>query len=284
MLKVSASSRFHTVHPDGRFSGVEMVEHFHKVGFEGIDFDLEAVTDYMDKNEWKKELSEIVDCAARLGVGMDFGHLPFHKKYGDPRSATLEGLGDIMRWGIEAAGFAGIKNAVVHPIGKPAPYEEYDAEANFKRNVEYFTPFAELAVKHGVCFAFENMVNAQEKKGRHRFGTYAEEIARLADWFGMGNCWDFGHANVSGVPQGDSLRYLGKRLTVLHVNDNQGDTDDHLLPFFGTVNWNEAMQGLKDSGFDGYLNYECRMLKIPAELRDEIGAYAVALGKKLQSL
>lgn len=283
MLKISASSRFHTIHPTGSFSGVEMVEHFHKVGFEGIDYDLEAVTDTMDRDNWKAELSEVVERAQKYGIQMDYGHLPFHHK-GDTRANSILEMDGIMRWAIEAAGFAGIKNAVIHPLGKSISREEYDPEKEFQKNVDYFTPLAELATKCGVVFAFENMRSPDEAKGKHRFGSTAEEIARLADYFGMRNCWDFGHANTSKVPQGDSLRYLGRRLAVLHVNDNHGGEDEHLLPFFGTTNWVEAMQGLKDSGFDGCFNYECRMIRVPAEVREELGRYAVALGKKLQSL
>ena len=59
--------------------------------------------------------------------------------------------------------------------------------------------------------------------------------------------------------------------------------DDHLLPFWGNVNWRDAMQGLRDSGFSGCFNYECRMQKIPAAMRDEVGHYAVALGRFLQT-
>lgn len=283
MLKISASSRFHTVHPNGSFSGIEMVEHFHKVGFEGIDYDLEAVTDTMDKDNWRAELSEVVELAQKYGIRMDFGHLPFHHK-GDKRADSVYDMDGIMRWAIEAAGFAGIKNVVIHPVGKSIPYEEFDPEAEFCKNIEYFTPLAEFAVKHGVVLAFENMRSPDEAKGKHRFASTAEEIARLADHFGMCNCWDFGHANTSKVPQGESLRYLGKRLSVLHVNDNHGGEDEHILPYFGTIDWTEAMQGLKDSGFDGCFNYECRMIRVPAEVREEIGRYAVALGKKLQTL
>lgn len=283
MLKVSASSRFYTMYPGGRFSPTEMVEYFHRVGFEGIDYDLEAVTDVMEPDNWKKQLSEVVDLTVKYGIRMDFGHLPFLKR-GDSRAANHKELDPIIRWGIEAAGFAGIRNAVLHPAGKSIPYTELDTEKCFMENVEYITPYAELAEKCGVKLAIENMRSPLEAEGMHRYGSTAEEIARIADYFGVGNCWDFGHANTSKVDQYESLVYLGKRLTVLHVNDNHGDLDEHLLPFFGTVNWAKAMKGLKESGFDGCLNYECKMIKLPPEVRDEIGVFAVALGKKLQTL
>lgn len=283
MLKISASSRFYTVYPGGSFSPLEMVEYFHRVGFEGIDYDLEAVTDCMSPDNWEKTLGEVANLAAKYGIRMDFGHLPFLKK-NDKRAKDYYGLDSVFKWAIKAAGFAGIKNAVIHPIGTSIPYSELDPEVCFKENIDFLTPYVELAEKCGVKLAIENMRSPLEAEGKHRYGSTAEEIARMADYFGVGNCWDFGHANTSKVDQYSSLVYLGKRLTVLHVNDNHGDLDEHLLPFFGTVNWVKAMKGLKESGFDGCLNYECRMTRLPPAVRDEIGVYAVALGKKLQNL
>ena len=57
----------------------------------------------------------------------------------------------------------------------------------------------------------------------------------------------------------------------------------YLLPFWGTVDWHDAMQGLRDSGYDGCFNYECRMTKLPPEVRTELCTYAVTLAKRLQS-
>lgn len=281
MLKVTASSRFHTIHPDGRFSSIEMVEHFKKVGFEGIDYDLNEFTDIFGEDRFQR-ITAMADHAHKLGLALDVAHLPFYKRT-DERSKNTELYYSLVKLGIDGAAAAGIRDAVIHTKHVGMQEEEFDEEHCFKVTVEHLTPLAEYAVQKGVVLAIENMTTVKAPAGYHRYCTWPAEIARVADYFGMKNCWDFGHANSVGVPQGDALRYLGKRISVLHVNDNLKTRDDHLLPFWGNIDWHDAMQGLRDSGFDGCFNYECRMQRIPAALREEAGRYAVSLGRYLQT-
>ena len=281
MLKITAASRFHTIHPAGRFTPIQMAEHFHKVGFEGFDFDMNEYTDVYAPEERDSIISALADKAAALGLSVDMCHLPFYGKK-DIRMLDLELNHKLIKMGIEGAAKLGVRNGVIHPQPLIMPLEQFDDEDCFRKTVEYLTPLAEHAARHGVRLAIENMSNHACVNGIYRYCSMPEEVVRVADYFGAGICWDFGHANSVKLPQGDSLRYLGKRLTALHVNDNNGNKDDHLLPFWGTVDWHDAMQGLRDSGYDGCFNYECRMIKIPAELRDELGVYAVALANKLQ--
>ena len=42
-----------------------------------------------------------------------------------------------------------------------------------------------------------------------------------------------------------------------------------------------AMKALGEIGFANCFNYECRMVRIPGDVRQTIGRHAVALGHKL---
>ena len=42
----------------------------------------------------------------------------------------------------------------------------------------------------------------------------------------------------------------------LHINDNRGMQDEHLIPYFGTVNMDEIMHALIDCGYKGYFTFE----------------------------
>ena len=81
--------------------------------------------------------------------------------------------------------------------------------------------------------------------------------------------------------QSEALAYVGKRLKVLHVNDNLGADDDHIAPFMGNVDWVDAMYGLALAGFDGPLNYEVGASRIPTELRSDLAKYLVDAADKL---
>ena len=276
---ISASSRFHTIYPGGRFTPFEMLDHFYRVGFNGCDYDLETVPAMGDN--WREQCAAIANRAAALGISLDMGHLPFHPVLNEDGTKNPERFAEGMYIAIEAAGIMGVKHAVIHPHGKAVDYTAFDPDVCLRKCIEWTTPFAEAAVRAGVELSFENMRSPNEAGGKHRWGSTAEEIAAVADYFSAGNCWDFGHANTSGVPQGDSLRYLGKRLNALHVNDNHGGGDEHLLPYFGTIDWNDALCGLRDSGYDGHFNYECRMTAHHPEVRLELGHFAVALAKRM---
>ena len=276
---ISASSGFHTVYPGGQFTPFEMLEHFALVGFDSCDYNLETI--FNIQGDWRAECAAIAERAAALGVRLYMGHLPFHNVLNEDGTKNPERFAENMHMAIEAAAIMGIKHAVMHPHAPTLSYDELDPEVCLRDCIAWTTPFAETAVKHGVALSFENMRSPREAEGYHRWGTTAEEIAALADHFGMGNCWDTGHAHTSGVPQGDGIRYLGKRLTTVHINDNHAGTDEHLLPYFGTIDWNEVLCGLRDIGYDGPFNFECRMFRHHPEVRVPLGHFAVALAKRM---
>ena len=41
-----------------------------------------------------------------------------------------------------------------------------------------------------------------------------------------------------------------------HVHDNRGRTDDHLVPFEGTIDWPAAMTAVQKVGYDQTLLFE----------------------------
>ena len=59
-----------------------------------------------------------------------------------------------------------------------------------------------------------------------------------------------------GKNQRRSLNILGKRVKALHIHDNDGVSDQHLMPFVGTFRWNDFLQALKDVGYEGDLSFE----------------------------
>ena len=276
--RISASSRFYTNYPGGAFSPVEMIGYFHEVGFRAVDFDIETVPAMGD--EWKRILTEMAEEAAKKDIALEMGHLPFHSIRREDGSKDREQFHRNMLRCIEAAGYIGIKHAVIHPKGDPKGNRDL-FEADFAKNIEYMTPYVELAEKVGVKLAFENMRSPHEAEGYHRSFSTADELIRLADYFGQGICWDFGHAHTTGLIQSEELRKVGSRLLCLHVNDNHAGGDEHLLPFFGTIDWVDAMGALGEIDFGHCFNYECRMARLPAAVRTDIGRHAVTLGKKL---
>jgi sugar phosphate isomerase/epimerase len=66
---------------------------------------------------------------------------------------------------------------------------------------------------------------------------------------------DTGHRNMSGDPAA-ALRTAGQHLITLHLHDNHGERDEHLLCGRGAIDWVDVMQALRDIDYDGSFMYE----------------------------
>lgn len=109
---------------------------------------------------------------------------------------------------------------------------------------------AEYAAKFGVQLAMENMKDSVWALDRilDKIGDDPEET-------NVGICIDIGHANQSNDAGREPVcnyleRYAGQ-LIHLHLHDNRGESDDHLLPGKGTVDWPRALGVLENIGFSG---------------------------------
>ncbi len=85
------------------------------------------------------------------------------------------------------------------------------------------------------------------------------------------------------MKQSEALAHIGKRLKVIHVNDNAAIDDEHLLPFEGNVDWRDAMHGLALAEFDGLFNFELSTGKLTASVRPAFAAYMLAAARVLMS-
>ena len=102
----------------------------------------------------------------------------------------------------------------------------------------------DVAEQRNVRLAFENLSNLDHIAAV--FGRFPSPY--------IGFCYDSGHENLN--PDQDCLALFGDRLFALHINDNIGDGDIHILPFDGTVDWNAKMQKLKSCKDACYLTLE----------------------------
>ena len=81
---------------------------------------------------------------------------------------------------------------------------------------------------------------------------FVEEDLEALD---VGVCLDFGHAHMDGDLI-DAIETVSGHLMTTHVHDNTGRTDDHLVPFDGTIDWPAAMTAVQKIGYDDTLMFE----------------------------
>jgi len=101
------------------------------------------------------------------------------------------------------------------------------------------------AEKHNVNVAFENL----------RLINYLEYVLNNIDSPRAGFCYDSGHHNLY-FSHVDLLEKYGSRLMSLHLHDNHGAADHHLLPFDGNIDWPATMKNIKQTGYTGPLAME----------------------------
>ena len=267
------------------------LEHIRKAGFRYADYNFGC--DYQLKDGvYAEDYQKYFDHIAKFAEDTDIKLVQAHAPMGKPLADGGVLLRDTLRC-VDACGVWGIPNLVVHSgyVSGLTP------EQTFERNLAFFMPLLERAEKYGVNILVENF-NKMCVDGLYWIDN-APDLLRMVEYVNhplFHTVWDVGHANMQEMPQDEALRLLGKHVRALHVQDNMGDHDSHLVPFLGTLNLDSVMSGLIDIGYEGYFTFEVggfflpaekrreyarstRLAAAPLELRDAFEEYLYRLGK-----
>jgi len=138
---------------------------------------------------------------------------------------------------------------VTHDIVIPDPGVE---DSSRKRDVflKNLGQIAEYAAPRDVRIALENTGLGYTRE--------PDRLAGLIEDLGAANVGaviDTGHRNLCGDPV-EALRVVGNHLISLHLHDNHGEEDEHLLPGRGVIDWSGVVQALRDVDYDGVFMYE----------------------------
>ena len=173
-----------------------------------------------------------------------------------------------------AAKYLGCPAIVVHPYTCPGNKAEEIAV-----NMEIYRRLIPAAKEYGVTVCLENMFCVPTG---HIIGGSCADVNEVVNYIDtlnaeagaecFGYCYDIGHANLTGRSIIEDIRTLGKRLTVLHIHDNNAVNDLHLMPYSQTsktaVDWEGFIAGLREIGYRGDLSFETFMVMntFPKEL------------------
>jgi sugar phosphate isomerase/epimerase len=138
---------------------------------------------------------------------------------------------------------------VVH-LGLPRTLSPAPGDNNrdgARRSVE---ELQRLAAPLGVRVAVEIIPNELS-----RAGSLVHFVEEDLDEVDAGVCLDFGHAHMDGDLL-DAIETVSGHVITTHVHDNHGRTDDHLVPFDGTIDWPAAMIAVQKIGYDQTLLFE----------------------------
>ncbi len=243
----------------------EVLRRLHEIGFRRADlsmFPIYRPEYFLCQDDWQKRVDEIAETAAKLGMKFSQIHVPFVRRGVRETDADFQKPGyaehydECMRRAYIAGGMVGAPWAVAHCDNYPLCY---DREASMAGNHAYYDRYVELGIRHGIGTCFENMIQHGKPPVHMRFTARYDDLIEFVDSFHdpmVRICWDFGHANLTGLDQAAALRKVGKRLACLHVNDNYGTGDHHVIPFVGTVDWLSVIPVLAEIGYEGECSLE----------------------------
>lgn len=121
----------------------------------------------------------------------------------------------------------------------------------WETNASSFAEIADFAAGLGVKVTAET--------GPANIITPIETLAmvRKADRRNLGVCLDSGHVNIGGsIKPADAIREIGRLLWTLHLHDNNGEGDLHLVPGRGSIDWRSVAEALRNVSCRGVLNLE----------------------------
>jgi sugar phosphate isomerase/epimerase len=188
---------------------------------------------------------------------------------GDARKATLHE----MAAALEIAKTIPFKFLVVHlgiPVAQHPGPDENDRDAAI-RSIQDIHDMAQAA---GVTVALEVMGNELSTPP-----DLIEILERNFEDADMGICMDVGHAHLLG-DTGEAIETASEYLVTTHIHDNRRQSDDHLVPFQGNINWAAVIMALEKIGYDGVLMYEVKAAESPRAVLER----AVAARRRLEAL
>ncbi len=248
-------------------TSAEAIRLFKGTGFKLLDFSFYAMNTSdspLLQDGWMRMIEEAALAAEETGVRFVQAHAPSGDFFSEGEEYDRFITSTIRS--IEACRYLGIENIVVHPVLATCNTPKLSRKGYLDANRRFYGEFFPVMEKTGVNVLIEN--TAEQNMGLERVEKpgvsenlflFAEDMVETLEFIRhplLHACWDTGHAAMRNMDQYAALTTLGHHLRAVHIQDNFGQSDDHVAPFMGVLNLDEILCGLIDSGFTGYFTFE----------------------------
>lgn len=246
-----------------------------EAGADGVDYGTYGSRwDYKREDFWyalsDEELIEKVTAlrkkAESLGLEIFQTHGRIKGFRGDPEEDA-----DILenaRRDLLVAKTLGAPVCVMHGVATGRVGKDADPEWVRDLNFDMFNKILVYAKQYDVKLATETFGDALNGEVCDFFGQCHEFIPSFdriaaegdnAKYFTV--CMDTGHCHKAsrfeGNPSvGEFIRRLGSRVGILHLHDNNVMTDQHNIPYTGTIDWKDVLCAFDEVGYNGPYNME----------------------------
>jgi len=255
---------YHTIVAGGNEPLAELIPIIAEAGLPAIEAHSGTIRWF--EADIEEQLEAISEALARTGLELHSIHAPCGDDL-DWASADEEvcGLaqgmmGSVIEWSAEL----GARVLALHPgqVGE----RETDA-AYVQRLANNIAPLVVTAETEWITLALENQPQP------HEHTEAMAQVVRLAASESLVVCLDTGHAHmIEGLAT--ALQVGGDLIGHIHMHDNDGEHDQHLLPGQGSINWKDFAPFISpEAGFQGAVVLEARrpqglsLGELPAKMR-----------------
>jgi len=196
------------------------------------------------KPDIEEQLDRARDALALTGLELYSVHATFDEEldWSNPDEENCElaqgMMGSVIEWSAEL----GARVVVLHP----GRITEGETDAGYvERLGNNIAPLVITAETEEITLALENMPYEREHT------EVMAQVARLLASERLVVCLDTGHAHINeGLRR--ALEVGGEQIGHIHLHDNDGKSDQHLLPGEGNINWRDFMPFIgPESEFQG---------------------------------
>ena len=238
----------------------ETVDAIKKAGFKNV------FIEWYDK-DWEISQEEQLCYAREQGLNVIFVHLGY-QTINDLWREEETGIVERYKNDLDACAKNKIPMVVMHLTSKTeAPMY---SETGLKRVRE----ICDYAKKLGIKVAFENT----------KIKGYLDYVMEHIKNENVGICFDAGHSHAH-FKDDFNFPSFKDRIFAVHLHDNDGEDDLHLLPFDGTINWEKVVENLVNSNYQGYITLEIHYHRQYTDMSlDEFYEKGYEIGEKLKEM
>lgn len=240
----------------GRCLDAVFLKMLRKSGFDGVDLNFSG--DFFE--DQPRQLELICQNLQSADLFCAQVHLPTYGLFADSGADDPQ-IEKRIETVLAAMPVLGVSWAAAH--ARSATNDAFDRTRALADNIRWLTRLVGIAEQYGVGIAVENLPTFPDRPDAPFFSSRIEDQLELIDAVNhplVGACWDFGHANLNiqhkDKAQSELLGLLGHRVKLVHAHSNYATRDSHLPPAIGSVDWEDAITGLKNIGFDGFFSLE----------------------------
>lgn len=283
-----------------KYGDIEALNIAKRIGADAVDFNTASrkVYDFrIPGSPYDKTDAELIEYYTAVRKHAEAIGIKIAQTHGRMRMYTLDEEDNVghlenARRDLLVASVLGAPYCVMHSVTTGSMGKDTPPEVMRALNKRAFCDVLKYAKQYGVAVATETFGDSLQGTVCDFFGQMDEFLATYrdicsvddnADWFFT--CMDTGHTNKAvrfGFPSSaDGIRLLGSSLKCLHLNDNDGMTDQHKPPMSGNLNWNDILDALDEIGYDGIYNMELALSTFGKGLEIETAEFAIKILRNL---